>query len=377
MIRMLVALTAGLGVLLAYTTPSEACGIKLTVQSPNVQNQSAKSPNPSRVLLVGSPPRRLARNLSNAGHRVEVAENVDAARRDAYPVVVADQEHVADARERFPGAQVVPRTGSTNQSVARVEQSLQRAPRDASGRRVAVRAGGRDREPIAVGRDQQERSAQAAAGGSQPTRAGREQADPQAETAGDRTPTRAQQEQAQQEREQQQRAQQERERQERARAERERQERERAEREAAERDRVAMRDTSGDSGTERATRDHRPERQHDTGASASIEAAFHEEIFFETNGARLDGDRRRAMRATAAWLAQNPSVSIVIEGHANAVGNPRYNMRLSQRRAETVRDFFVSQGIDASRIEVEWHGQDRPAYGDGTDGRNRRVVLRR
>ena len=360
MIRMLVVLTAGLGVLLAYATPSEACGIKLSVQSPNVQNQTARSANPSRILLIGSPPRRLARNLNNAGHTVDVASDVDSARSGAYRVIVADQEHVVAARQQYPNAQVVPLTGSTSRNVAAVEESLQRDPTDASGRRVARRAGRQDREPIAVGREQPDRSDQQRAG--DPLQAGRGEpdgADPQ------REPERAQpdQERAQeQERERQQQAraeQQDRERQQQARAEQQDRERRQQDRE---RQQVAQRD--------RATRDHRAVAQ-------DVTAEFHEEVFFATNASRLGSEGQQAMRATAAWLAENPGVTIVIEGHTNTPGDPRYNMRLSQRRAEAARDFLVRQGVDSSRIEVEWFGEERPAYGDGIDGRNRRVVIRR
>jgi outer membrane protein OmpA-like peptidoglycan-associated protein len=49
-------------------------------------------------------------------------------------------------------------------------------------------------------------------------------------------------------------------------------------------------------------------------------------------------------------------------------------MTLSQQRAEAARDYLISRGIDASRVEVVGYGDTRTKY-DRTDGRNRRVVV--
>jgi OmpA-OmpF porin, OOP family len=67
-----------------------------------------------------------------------------------------------------------------------------------------------------------------------------------------------------------------------------------------------------------------------------------------------------------------------IVGHTDAIGTEAYNDRLSQRRAEAVRNFFVSQGIAAARISVAGKGEREPVAPNTTaEGRvqNRRVEV--
>jgi outer membrane protein OmpA-like peptidoglycan-associated protein len=72
-------------------------------------------------------------------------------------------------------------------------------------------------------------------------------------------------------------------------------------------------------------------------------------------------------------------VSIVAEGHTDSIGTEAYNLKLSQRRADSVRNYLVEHGIAADRIRTEGFGESRPvAPNDTADGRaqNRRVELR-
>ncbi len=392
MLRVAVACTAGLVMLIAYASPSEACGIKLTAGSPNVERQQ-RSENPSQILLVGSPPRRLARELSNAGHSVHIAESPAEAQRTNYPVVLADEEHVDEANQRFAGSQVVERQGSRSRDVAQVESSLQRAPVDSAGRRIAARGRGGDRQAVESGRGaggSQARQPRETGGAPDDSGSGasgeeRQPADAaRGSSADEPTASESAPDRAAEREEAEQRAAAEREAEQRAAAEREaereaaRAERaEQREREASDRDdRVAMRDddSAEDGAGEPAVQRDEPTRSPQPDAAS---AQFHEEIRFGTSSARLGAGAQERMRETAAWLNENDGVSIVIVGHTNTPGNSDYNMQLSQRRAEQTRDFLVSQGVDSSRIEVEWRGEDEPAYGDGVDGRNRRVELSR
>jgi len=71
-------------------------------------------------------------------------------------------------------------------------------------------------------------------------------------------------------------------------------------------------------------------------------------------------------------------VSIVAEGHTDSIGTVPYNLKLSQRRAESVRKYLVNHGMAAERIRTEGFGKSRPvASNDTADGRaqNRRVEL--
>jgi peptidoglycan-associated lipoprotein len=79
-----------------------------------------------------------------------------------------------------------------------------------------------------------------------------------------------------------------------------------------------------------------------------------------SSGSTSDGSSRAVLRAQAEWLAQNASTSLVIEGHADERGTREYNLALGARRANAVRDFLISQGVDSARLETISFGKERP-----------------
>ena len=77
-------------------------------------------------------------------------------------------------------------------------------------------------------------------------------------------------------------------------------------------------------------------------------------------------------------MKDKPDLRVSVEGHTDSVGSVAYNQTLSERRATTVRDYLVSQGIDASRITTRGFGKSKPiASNDTAEGRaeNRRVEI--
>lgn len=77
-------------------------------------------------------------------------------------------------------------------------------------------------------------------------------------------------------------------------------------------------------------------------------------------------------------LQNNPDVKIQVEGHTDSRGSEAYNQNLSERRAASVKQYFVSKGIDSTRITAIGYGKTRPmASNDTEDGRysNRRIEL--
>jgi len=103
-------------------------------------------------------------------------------------------------------------------------------------------------------------------------------------------------------------------------------------------------------------------------------------VKFEFDSARLDPNARIVLRRVAADLAQHPEVTVSIDGHTDDQGSADYNYRLSEERAEAVKDFLVEQGIDGSRITTRGFGFDKPITSNATsEGReiNRRIEMRR
>ena len=80
--------------------------------------------------------------------------------------------------------------------------------------------------------------------------------------------------------------------------------------------------------------------------------------------------------STAMNDSRLQSVVYRIEGHTDAVGAPDYNEELSVRRADAVREFLASAGVDVSRMVVEGFGATHPRTEDPMDAENRRVELR-
>ena len=83
-------------------------------------------------------------------------------------------------------------------------------------------------------------------------------------------------------------------------------------------------------------------------------------ILFEVNKSTLAPDTIEILKAQARWLEQNSSIPITIEGHADEQGTREYNLALGARRATSVRNYLVSQGIAESRLSIVTYGKERP-----------------
>ena len=83
-------------------------------------------------------------------------------------------------------------------------------------------------------------------------------------------------------------------------------------------------------------------------------------VFFQTDQSNLDGSARATLRNQAQWLSQNSSVNLIIEGHADERGTREYNLALGARRANAVRDFLISEGVNGSRLQTISYGKERP-----------------
>ena len=102
------------------------------------------------------------------------------------------------------------------------------------------------------------------------------------------------------------------------------------------------------------------------------------DVLFETGQSTLSPGAQQRLAPLADYLRQNPERQIIVEGHTDAVGSERTNAELSQRRAEAVRDFLASRGVEPSRLIARGMGEGYPvASNDNSSGRlqNRRVEV--
>ncbi|MGD9841368.1 MAG: OmpA family protein [Steroidobacteraceae bacterium] len=101
-------------------------------------------------------------------------------------------------------------------------------------------------------------------------------------------------------------------------------------------------------------------------------------VNFATNKADIQAADYAELDAFVQFMNDMPSAKGVMEGHTSNTGSDTYNLRLSQRRADAVKAYVVSKGVEASRIEAKGFGEARPIADNGTEaGRaaNRRVVF--
>jgi OOP family OmpA-OmpF porin len=99
---------------------------------------------------------------------------------------------------------------------------------------------------------------------------------------------------------------------------------------------------------------------------------------FDFDKATLKPAGKQMVDEAVQVMNDKPDLRVSVEGHTDSVGTDAYNQRLSERRANAVRDYLVSRGIDASRITSRGFGESKPsASNDTAEGRaeNRRVEI--
>ncbi len=100
-------------------------------------------------------------------------------------------------------------------------------------------------------------------------------------------------------------------------------------------------------------------------------------VFFATNESILTTASRETLRKQAAWLRENSSVTVVIEGHADERGTREYNLALGERRANAAKDYLMTYGVSSNRMSVLSYGKERPVDSGSTPlawSKNRRSV---
>ncbi len=123
-------------------------------------------------------------------------------------------------------------------------------------------------------------------------------------------------------------------------------------------------------------------RQRAADSSASVAAAVAEVrnmlaamVHFDYDKANIRGDDAATLDQKVAILNANPDLRIRISGHCDERGSDEYNLALGNRRATAAKQYLVSHGVDASRIETASFGEERPmAMGHDEDSwtQNRR-----
>ncbi len=97
-------------------------------------------------------------------------------------------------------------------------------------------------------------------------------------------------------------------------------------------------------------------------------------VYFDYDMYAIRSDANPLLEAQAGWLKRFPAVQVRIEGNCDERGTQEYNLALGARRANAVREYLVSHGVEAGRITTVSYGKEKPidpGTGEAAEGHNR------
>lgn len=104
-----------------------------------------------------------------------------------------------------------------------------------------------------------------------------------------------------------------------------------------------------------------------------------QKIYFATGSSKLLSKSNASLNGVVEVLNANPSYNVDIDGHTDSTGSAELNQKLSEARANSVKQYLISKGIDESRLVATGYGQDKPIADNGTAAgraKNRRVEMK-
>jgi outer membrane protein OmpA-like peptidoglycan-associated protein len=103
-----------------------------------------------------------------------------------------------------------------------------------------------------------------------------------------------------------------------------------------------------------------------------------DDVYFDFDRSTLRPEALRILDDAVTKLQANPGRNVVIEGHTCSIGTAEYNLALGERRAASVRDYLISRGVPAARLQTRSYGEENPKYDNSreeTRRLNRRAAL--
>ena len=114
-------------------------------------------------------------------------------------------------------------------------------------------------------------------------------------------------------------------------------------------------------------------------AGCSIFQVALEGVTFENNSAELKPESKDVLNNAVQAIIASPGVRVEVQAHTDNVGSEKYNQKLSEKRAASVREYLISQGVAAEQVESKGYGEIDPILTNKTEdgrARNRRVELK-
>jgi len=113
------------------------------------------------------------------------------------------------------------------------------------------------------------------------------------------------------------------------------------------------------------------------GSAKDFQVNVGDRVYFDYDKSDIRDDAEATLQKQAAWLTKYPSVRLTIEGHCDERGTREYNLALGARRASATREYLVSLGVAASRMDTISYGKERPVCVESNEAcwaQNRRAV---
>ena len=92
-----------------------------------------------------------------------------------------------------------------------------------------------------------------------------------------------------------------------------------------------------------------------------------QDIFFDYDSYDVRGDAQATMSKSAAYLAQNPNIKVLIGGYCDERGSNEYNLTLGQSRADSAKKALVQAGVSPDRIRTISYGKEKPFCTESTE----------
>ena len=113
------------------------------------------------------------------------------------------------------------------------------------------------------------------------------------------------------------------------------------------------------------------------GSAEDLRVNVGDTVHFDYDAYSVTEEGKSVLQRQAAWLQKYPSVRITVEGHCDERGTREYNLALGARRANAVKEYLVSVGVSAGRLDTISYGKERPICTESDEScyaQNRRGV---
>jgi len=111
------------------------------------------------------------------------------------------------------------------------------------------------------------------------------------------------------------------------------------------------------------------------GKNPEIPAVVLKDVYFDFDKYMLSPESTETLKQNSLWFKANPQGKVIIEGNCDERGTVEYNLALGQKRADAAKNFLMTLGIDAKKLDTISYGKEKPvdsAHSEGAWAKNRR-----